>query len=265
MKTLLPPGWQAPREFFTRLGEGPGRQRAMFADGHLLLVLHEPPEPGEAMRGRLFWREPDGSWKSNSLGTGIQSLRQHVAEFAERIDKLEDRLQVAVGANDYFAILQAIVPLYRGVRNLHGTLQSAREMVPDDREIIVLRDRAGEAERAAELVHGDAKNGLDFTIARQAELQAHRGFEMAVSAHRLNILAAIFFPIATVSAIFGMNLKHGVVAMGAPWDFWGLVAFGLISGLLLTAVITTRPISPTERRGPREGKRGQHDPKRPSR
>jgi hypothetical protein len=80
MKTILPPAWQVPEAIKARLGEDAGRQRTMSADGHLLLVLHEPPELGVAeRRGRLFWREPDGSWKSNSLGTGVQALKKHLA------------------------------------------------------------------------------------------------------------------------------------------------------------------------------------------
>src|SRR5437764_1312400 len=51
----LPPDWQLPAAFAQRLGDNAGRQRAMSADGHLLLVLHEPPAAGAPERpGRAY-------------------------------------------------------------------------------------------------------------------------------------------------------------------------------------------------------------------
>ena len=56
-RSILPAVWQVPQEFRDRLGDRAGRQRAMAADGHLLLVLHRPPGPEDAERsGRFFWR-----------------------------------------------------------------------------------------------------------------------------------------------------------------------------------------------------------------
>lgn len=242
-KTILPPTWKVPELFKARLGESAGRQRAMESEGRLLLVLHEPPKPGEAeCRGRLFLREPDGSWKSNSLGVGVQSLKKHLAQYAELIESLDNQLQAAVDSDDYFRVLQAITPLYRAARNLHATLQQAREMIPADRELIVLRDQAGEIERAAELMQADARHGLDFMVARKTEEQAQRGYEMAASAHRLNLLAAVFFPIATLSAIFGMNLDHGLPHQ-SPGAFWVVLLIGLVAGMILTLLIAGRPRS----------------------
>ena len=89
---LLPPAWNIPRIFRDRLGERVGRQRIMFADGHLLVILHEPPKPEETVRrGRLFWREPDGTWHSNSLGSGIRALQKHLDDYAEAVQSLQPR------------------------------------------------------------------------------------------------------------------------------------------------------------------------------
>ena len=240
-KNVLPPAWKTPDVFRARLGEAAGKQRAMESAGHLLLVLHEPPSWGESeRRGRYFWREPDGSWKSNSLGAGIQALKKHVGEYAERLEALDDELQQAQASDDYFRVLQALAPLCHASRNMHAALQQAREMASADRELIALRDKAGEIERGAELLQSDAKHGLDFLIARKTEEQARRGYEMAVSAHRLNLLAAIFFPIATLSAVFGMNLEHGLPQQSTG-AFWGVLVVGLASGMFLTVVITSRP------------------------
>jgi hypothetical protein len=242
MKTVLPPAWSVPEAFKARLGDDVGRQRAMAADGHLLLVLHEPPEAGAAQRrGRLFWRDGDGNWKSNSLGAGPQALKKHLAEYSERLEKLETRLQTAQTADEFFGLLRSLSPLHRACRNLHVALQEARELLPGDKDLITLRDQAGGLDRTSELLQSDAKSGLDFTIARRSEEQARRGHEMAVAAHRLNLLAAIFFPIATLSAIFGMNLEHGLEIRGSPWAFWAVLLVGFFSGLLLTLAIAARP------------------------
>ena len=241
-KSVLPQQWNVPEVFRARLGENAGRQRAMAADGQLLIILHEVPRPGEPeRRGRYFWRDSSGDWKSSSLGAGAQAIKKHLTEYAEAVAELDDHLASAVSADDYFAVLHSAAPLYRAARNMHTALQQAREAASDDRELILLRDQAGEIERGAELLQGDAKNGLDLTIARQAEEQARRGHEMAVSAHRLNLLAALFFPIATLSAIFGMNLDHGLDIAGNPLAFWGVLAVGFVGGLLLAGVIASRP------------------------
>jgi hypothetical protein len=247
-KSVIPATWKVPDAFRSRLGEHAGRQRAMAAEGHVLIVLHEPPKPGVPVRhGRLFWREPDGGWKSNSLGGGLQAVKKHLAEYADAVTRLGDRLDQAASADDYFSVLQDVSPLFRAARNMHAALQQARELAPEDRDIVLLRDHAVEIERGAELVHADSKNGLDFTVARQSEEQAHRSYDMAVAAHRLNLLAAIFFPIATLSAVFGMNLEHGLGIRENPAAFWAVLIVGFVGGVFLTQVITRKPERPAAR------------------
>ena len=67
------------------------------------------------------------------------------------------------------------------------------------------------------LLYNEARNSLDFSIARRGEEQARSSHRMAVSAHRLNLLAAFFFPIATLTALFGVNLRHGLET-GGVWS-----------------------------------------------
>ena len=248
MRLLLPLDWHVPELFAARLGDKVGRQRAMTADGHLLLVLHEPPVAGVPERtGRLFWRDADGHWKSKGQGEGPQALKRHVTEFAERVDEIERQWQNAVTSEDYYQLLQTIAPLHRTTRHLHATLQQAREMIPDDRDLINLRDQVGEIERALELLQGDVKNGLDFQVAQHAELQAERTYDMAVSAHRLNLLAATFFPVATLStvysAIFGLILAHGEQPWSTPELFWMILGSALVCGLVLAKYIAQQPAS----------------------
>ena len=105
MPLFIPPDWDVPKVFRKRLGDSAGRQRVMTAEGHLLLVLHEPPAPGIPERaGRFFWRDPEGFWKGKPLGDGAQALRRHVTEFAERVDKLEAAWQSAASAAEYYAL-----------------------------------------------------------------------------------------------------------------------------------------------------------------
>jgi hypothetical protein len=247
-KSILPATWTVPDEIASRLGETAGRQRAMQAQDYLLLVMHEPPGPDDTVRiGRFFLRESDGAWKSSNLGPGIQSLRKHVGEFMERIEALDDDFQSAATADDYFRILQTVTPLFRTIRHMHSTLQEAREMLPADRDLISIRDSAGAAERSAELLQADAKHGLDFTVARSAEEESRRTYQMAVSSHRLNVLAAIFLPLATLAAVLGMNLRHGW-ENADPAAFWIAVGIGVVAGLLLTMIVASRPAPPVEAR-----------------
>jgi len=41
---LIPRDWKLPDTLRSRFGDEGGRQRALFAEGHLLLVLHEVPK-----------------------------------------------------------------------------------------------------------------------------------------------------------------------------------------------------------------------------
>ncbi len=255
--STLPPSWQVPQEFRDRLGKRAGRQRPMLSEGHLLLVLHRPPLPGDVRRwGRYFWRKPDGSWDSSDLGSGPRALGRHLDEYAELLEKYDKQAEDAAGAEDYFAVLEGLAPVHRTARHLYQTLQEARKIVPQDRDVINFRDRAYEVERTAELLYEETRNALDFTMARRAEEQASSGRRMALSAHRLNVLAAFFFPIATLSAIFGVNLEHGFESVSAPLPFLGILGFGLVLGLILKSFVTEYPHRPVRERVASDGLRG---------
>lgn len=242
MKTIVPEDWKVPLKIRSRFGETAGKQRIMTADGHLVIVLHEPPGPDDIeRRARILWRDTSGRWAWNCSGDTMHLLKKHIADFTQHAEQLERKLQVAVCASDYFCMLQAIAPLHRTSRNLHATLQQAREAVPDDPELIVARDSASDLERTFELLHTDAKNGLDFMVAQRAEQQSQRTYEMAVSSHRLNILAAIFFPITAMSSVLGMNVVSGLEFLPASTTFWAVLLIGFGSGLLLARVISNKP------------------------
>ena len=164
-------------------------------------------------------------------------MPKHLDEYQQRIDELEKQDDAAGSAQDYFNVVYQLDPVQRAARNMHTTLQEAREMLPDVRELINYRDRAYQLERAAELLHRDARNGMEMQVARRAEEQAASSFQMAVSAHRLNVLAAFFFPIITLCTIFSTNVKHGLEDVDAPWPLIGILAAGFLLGFVLKGAI----------------------------
>jgi Mg2+ and Co2+ transporter CorA len=87
------------------------------------------------------------------------------------------------------------------------------------------------------LLLADARNGLDFTVAQRAEVQSEKTYEMARSAHRLNVLAALFFPVTAISSVFGMNFASGLEKLSEPWLFWIVLMFGFMCGGILVKVI----------------------------
>jgi Mg2+ and Co2+ transporter CorA len=235
---MLPLTWDVPKVFRDRLGSTVGKQRLMTADGHLLMVLHAPPAPGQDEReGRFFWRKPDGTWLSDQLGGGTASVSKHLDEFDRLIDELEVQEQQAKVSRDYFEVMAKLAPLHRATGNLYSVLQEARKQLPDAREIIDLRDRAYDIQRSAELLTIGCKNSLDFQMARQAEQQAASSKRMSTAAHRLNMLAAFFFPLATIAGLFGMEVRSGIERLPEPYTFYAIVVIGLAIGAMLMSLL----------------------------
>ena len=236
----FPMGWHLPAVIAERLGEHGGRQRAMVADEHLLLVLHKVPDATSSDRESvLFWRTPEGEWNSSDGRRGAGLVREHLQTYDRAMDGLEALYSKANVAQEYFQILEMTVPIHRAAVNQHAALQSARENLPEAREIIGLRDTAGDIERAADLLHADAKNALDFRIAQQAEKQVEFANELAQAGHRLNLLAALLLPASVIGGAFGTSLNSGLENAPA-WVFWVLL-FGsfVIGGLIWMALMSS--------------------------
>ncbi len=248
MHSLIPRDWKTlPDAIRNRLGDGPGRQRAMVAEGHLLLVLHAVPEPGSSVRtGRLFWRAPDGFWRDDQGNHGAEEVGRLIDAYKTAAEAVEDRIAGADAAEDYFAALRAGRPLSRSLRHLVQAVQDAREQIADP-ALIRLRDAAAAAERTAELALADAQSGLDFTVARRVE-------EHARAQHRLNILAAVFFPVTAIATIMGMNLKHGFED-GPFWWFWAATILAFVAGFAVRVLVVKPTAPPAERGRPARRKR----------
>ncbi|MDX2010212.1 MAG: CorA family divalent cation transporter [Myxococcaceae bacterium] len=233
MRTPIPNQWNVPARFRARMGDAAGRQRAMVHEGHLLLVLHEVPQAGRPERvARLFWRDAAGQWKASGQGAGVGALREHVTEFERAVDELEEHLRLASRARDWFDVLREATPLQRTAHHLAQTLQAARDAI-EDRELITLRDRANDVERAIDLVTAEARDAIDFVTAQKAEAQAAVSLDLARASHSLNVVAAVFLPMTALASIFGMELRSGLEAVSGPWLFWGVVVAGLGLGLVM--------------------------------
>ncbi len=233
MSVRLPSIWDLPEEIKNRFGQkGVGRQRAMVANDQLLLVLHKAPKPDQQKRESVFfWRKANGEWEYSDKGAGLFSLRKHIEEFSVAAEKFNEEYKQAQTAEDYFQILEDMTPLHHAAKNLHTTLQAAREGIPDDRDIIDLRDWAYNLERTLDLLYLNTKNALDFSMARKAEEQARSGQQSVQTAHRLNVLAAIFFPLTAITSVFGMSLRSGLE--NAPTLlFWLIFLAGVILGFI---------------------------------
>ena len=236
MSNPIPHNWDVPQVFKDRLGVRAGRQRVMNADGHLLIILHDLPDPAEpdVRNARLFWRKADGTWKASGSGaTNLAALKAHVESYDTALDALEEKADKAQKARDWFEVLRISAPLLRSARNMSKTLQEARELVKGDKELIAVRDAAQEIERTAELIHAHARDGLDFTVARNAEETAESSQRVIESGHRLNLIAALFLPITAIGSVLGMNLVHGFETWHQPYTFWVVAVVAFLLGFVV--------------------------------
>jgi hypothetical protein len=242
MEMILPPSWQLPDDLERRIGQTTyGRQRAIYEDGHLVLVLHKPPGPDDAGReGVLFWRDPKGEWHSSRSGQGHSLVKRHIQKYVELEAKLSEGYERAVDASTLFDLLAAATPLARASRNMHQALQAGREALGPDPFLIEMRDLASDVERNLELLLEDLRNAIQYRTAREAEEQARSGREVVRATHRLNILVALFLPLTAVASIFSMNFVHGLDRAN-PVLFWLVFALGIGLGFVLKAWVLAKP------------------------
>ncbi|MCW5559237.1 MAG: magnesium transporter CorA family protein [Verrucomicrobiae bacterium] len=237
--SLVPKLWNLPEAIRNRLGREAGPQRAMLEEGHLLIILHQLPEPNElTRRAALFWRQPNGEWRSSLGGAPLAVLQGLLDAYHERLTKLEAAENGAAAASEYHSLLEQLAPLVRSARGLHRALQQARELLKSEHSLVNFRDQAAGIERNADLLLQDAQFGLNFTVAKQAEAQAATAKQMAVTAHRLNLLAAIFLPLTALASVFGMEIHSHL--QDSPANFWLICIAGLLAGLITWGLLTRR-------------------------
>ncbi len=228
----IPPEWNLPGGILEQLGEYAGRQRAIIGDGHLLMILQALPQRGESDRDvRCFWRKPDGTWLSHPRAGGVPALDRMLKEYEDKIEELEEWENAAKMSAEYNAVLEELIPILRAARGVHRAMSQAHGRFPKDRNLLLWRDDTFELERLAELVYQDAQQGINFISASQAERQAK-------ATNRLNILIALFLPINTLAALFGMNLRTGMEEH--PWAWLVVLLVGAGIGITMWATLRRR-------------------------
>lgn len=227
-------GWKLPPEIEARLGDDTyGRQRAIYEVGHLLLLLHLPPKASTIERETLvFLRKPDGSFHCNGLPEGEKKLRGLIAEYRKLWEECDKEYDAAQSARELFQLLERLAPLNRATTNMASVLQAARDHVKEDRLLLNLRDESYEVSRAFDLLVIDAKLKLDYKIASNAEQSSAKAEEMAAAQHKLNVLAALTFPVMALATVLGMNLTHGFEER-TPAIFFGVLTFAFALGVLV--------------------------------
>lgn len=233
----IPKTWDLPESIRKRLGEAVGKQRLMNEDGHLLLLLHQPPlaEDDEVRAPMVIWRNPAGEWKSAPAGGGMSGLEAHVAAYRAAIHELDELVESAKSAREYFEVMRRTHPMQRSTRSMLEVIQLTRQALPGEVRIINMRDQAADLERAIELVAADARAGMDFTLAEAASQQAQSAEVANQEARRLNRLAAFFLPLATLVAVFGMNPPATVYGTRG---FWLVLAAGIGLGFLVHLLVS---------------------------
>lgn len=231
--------WTLPPEIESRLGETTyGRQRAIAGGGHLLVILHSPPAPGSAEREAvLLLRKPEGQLLVNGFEGGEMRTRRLLADYRERLDALDERTEAAQGADQIFGVLGELGPLQRSMAHLADALQSARDLVKEDRVLISLRDEAYEISRGFELLLSEARMRMDYRIARNSELNQEQAARQATAQHKLNILAAFALPLTAMATLLGMNIQHGLEGR-PPGMFWLVLAAGTAVGFAVRSWVT---------------------------
>jgi len=254
---IIPPTWSLPEAIRARLGQSTyGRQRAIVEEGHLLLVLHKPPGPDDRGReGVLFWRNLAGEWQNNRGGPGPGAVKRHVQSFSEIEAKLTSDYERCPDLNSLFDLIETLTPLVRAARNLHQALQTARENIKQDGLLIELRDLSYDAMRNLEVLYEDVRNAIQHRTAREAEAQAQLSQQALQASHRLNILAALFFPLTAIASLFGMNLAHGFSEQKVV-IFWAVTATSVALGFAMKSWVLARRTA--------ESKSPEVPPKKPS-
>lgn len=242
-----PPSWALPEELLAQVGEFANRQRALAHEGQLLVILHHPPEQEKTFRRSLILRrERDGRWSAvEESNPGVEAdpeivMCELLNAYRARLDVLDDAINEESTADGLYAVVQALIPLRRALRNLDLTLADAVQRVPPKRPLIVWREQAHIVAREAELLYEEAEAAIAFHSANETVQSRASQEAMERAAHRLNLVVALFLPLTAIASVFGMNLASGLETASKSL-FWTFLAVGLALGAIM-AVLLTRPL-----------------------
>jgi len=236
-----PPGMELEEDLRDQLSGRHGSQRCLVGESELLLILHQVPAAGVPEREPLvFWQRPEHGWVGPDLEPGLGALAALLDRYQAVIDEYEEVIDGVERAAQVFRIARHAVPLRRSSRNLARALDRAVDRDEDNRELIGLRDRAWEIERAAELLYLDARLTLEFTQAENAEEHQQSAERLNVIAYRLNLMAGFFLPLVAFGGLFGMNVQ--LPDFVKPL-FWGIFTAGLSVGAAILWLVSRKPMS----------------------
>ncbi len=219
--------FELPQSLAHHIGKSVGRQRVLTDDGAVLIVLHRPPIDDHWKREGVFLlKARSGEWQCK----GEQSPRLLLDSYRAAAQGFDDELEEGDAPGPLFALLDRLVPLRRAARNIHAVLAEAGELIPDDRELAEWINFSYETERGLDLLYDDIRHSIDSHIARIEEAQMELTKQSLVATNRLNLLVALFLPLATIASVLGMNLDHGFDRKD-PRVFFGVVLFGVLLGI----------------------------------
>ena len=233
-KSIIPKSWNISATIRQRVGEEAGRQRLIAEDGEILVLLHRVPSADDKGRreAALFWYDGQGNWKSSPHSGGRSELRTLLESYQKRLRELDVSLEAVDDAVVIHSVIDEATPVARAGRHLAQVICELRKALRDDLEILSIRDQAVNMERSGDLLLQDAKSSLDFSIAKNTAAQAKDAQMAAQEARKLNRMAAFFFPLMTIAAVFGMNRPSEVLVNGG---IIAIVILGFVLGALVQA------------------------------
>ena len=231
-KSIIPKSWNVSQTIRHRVGEDVGRQRLIAEDGEILVLLHKVPSAEDKGRreAAMFWCDGQGNWKSSPTSGGRSELRTLVEAYQKRLSELDASLETVDDVEVIHGVIDEATPVARAGRHVSQVISELRQSMRDDLEVLSIRDQAVNMERGGDLLLQDAKSSLDFMIAKNAAVQAKGAQKAAAEAQKLNRLAAFFFPLMTIAAIFGMNKPSEILPNGR-------IILIVIFGLMLGAIV----------------------------
>lgn len=236
----IPEKWDIPAKLRARVGKTIGRQRTIQEDGHTIILLHQTPNANDKTRkGACCWITPD---EKVSFHPDTENFDTIFNNYRKKIGHLENEYKTGNSAIQYFKVLEEIVPIHFATIRMASALQMARDLLPNNRQVLLWRDETYELQRETEILQNCAKNALDYHQAKGVEDLSQITYELTKTSHRLNILATFFVPMMAISALFGMNVPNGYEKGDSPHTFWLITAFCIILGIILKIIFKGPPV-----------------------
>lgn len=222
----LPAHFSIEPELRDQLSSRAGQQRCLEGHDEVLLIVHDVPPPAISSRTPLlFWKRHDGRWTQPG-GPGISELGDLLGRYSEIIGSHHEVVTRAENAADILVILRHAGPLSRSSHDLAHALDQTLASEPNDREIRGFRDRAKEIERAAELLHTDARMTLEFIRTEHGQSLARSAELILKTAQQLLLVAAVFLPLIALGIFIGLS---GALPAFMQWVIWSVIAMTLLA------------------------------------